>query len=94
MRAGIIAAIAALNAAAGILLWTGWPHGGIDVMPEVTLLASATQPSAGQQSPEEWIRSFDRRRERLLDRLDGRLEELRRRLQRVGGPEKLLATCG
>lgn len=94
MRASVSAAVAALNAAAGILLWIGLPNGGMNVVPEITLLAAAPQPSASQPSPEEWIKSFDRRRERLLDRLDGRLEELRRRLERTGSPERLLATCG
>gem|GEM_PF-4877125 len=50
--------------------------------------------AAAARAPEAWIQDFDRRRKRLIDRLDGRMERLRRRLDRHQGAAALLARRG
>jgi hypothetical protein len=72
-----------------------WVQFGLSEEPAGSMLAAAPPQSTGQQTPEGWVREFDRRRERLIDRLDSRMDELRRRLERNQGPAKMMtANCG
>lgn len=86
--------VSAFHIAVFALLLAGCTHGGMCVKPRITLLAAAPGPAGGQQSSEEWIRDFERRRRRLLERLEDKMDELRRRLERNEGPRSLLASCG
>ncbi len=63
--------------------------------PVQLLMVEAGAPASVQEFPEAWIREFDRKRERLLERLDGKMNDLRRKLERRQGRAKvLLAICG
>ena len=64
------------------LLAIGWAGDAAADRGTIALMASSDGPGLSQEMPENWIREFDRRRQRLLERLDNRMEELRRRIDR------------
>lgn len=86
---GALVGLALLSAGVTSWVWTQ-PPGGTQRI----LRAEANPPSGEAPAPDEWIRDFDRRCERLIDRLDGRMETLRRRLERHHRGPSLLAKCG
>lgn len=94
MRSTVWVYVSVLHIALFALLLPGCTHGGMSMAPQTTLLAAAPGPADGQHSSEEWIRDFERRRRRLLERLEDKMDELRRRLERNEGPRSLLASCG
>ncbi|HNY42930.1 MAG TPA: hypothetical protein PKJ41_21175 [Bryobacteraceae bacterium] len=77
------------------VLFGGWVQLRLFDEPWTQTLVAAASHAGGQQVPEEWIKEFDRRRDRLIERLDGKMERLRKRLEGSQGPSKLmLANCG
>jgi hypothetical protein len=95
VRSGAPYGGAALGLALSAALAVGWVQIGLAEQPAALMLAAAPQQNSGSQTPEGWVREFDRRRERLIDRLESRMDELRRRLERNHGPAKMMiASCG
>ena len=77
------------------LLTMGWADERIAPAPVWILMAEAGAPAIVQEFPDAWISEFDRKRERLLERLDGKMDNLRRKLERRQSRTKvLLAICG
>ncbi len=77
------------------LLTMGWA--GQRPVPETAhlLMVAADAPTIVQEFPDAWIREFDLKRERLIERLDGKMDDLRRKLERRQSRAKvMLAICG
>ena len=77
------------------LLTMGWASERIVPAPVRILMAEAGAPTDVQELPDAWIREFDRKRERLIERLDGKMDNLRRKLElRQSRAKVMLAICG
>ncbi len=72
------------------LLTMGWADARIAPDPEHLLMVAAGAPMSGQEFPDAWIREFDRKRERLIERIDGKTDVLRRKLERRQSRAKVM----
>jgi hypothetical protein len=72
-------ALAVLTAA---LLLTGFAGERLEAAPLRLQIAEQLEFQSSGVFPEGWIRQFDMKRERTIERLNGRMDELRRRLER------------
>jgi hypothetical protein len=71
----------ALALLTGALLLSGSACPGTEASP-LRMQIAEQMDAAAEVFPDGWIRQFDLKREQTIERLNGRMDELRRKLQR------------
>lgn len=72
----------ALALLTGVLLLLGFASETTEASPLRLQIAEQFDAQQVEVFPDGWIRQFDQKREQTIERLNGRMDELRRKLER------------